>query len=104
MNPTDVTDAKWQIIENTLDPIKRKRKHSLRGKWNAIMYVIKTGIQWRMLPCNFAKWQLAYYCFRKWVNEPLFDVLLDKLRAKTSVKMGQQGKATPGIMDSQSLR
>jgi len=104
MYPTDVTDAQWQIIKNTLDPETRKRKHPLRSIWNAIMYVIKTGIQWRMLPSNFAKWQLVYYYFRKWVNEELFDALLDKLRARLRVRMGQQGKASLGIMDSQSVR
>lgn len=57
-----------QIIENILEPITRKGKHSLRSIWNAVMYVIKTDIQWRMLPCNFANWQLVYYYFRKWVN------------------------------------
>ncbi|MDR0746198.1 MAG: transposase [Mediterranea sp.] len=27
--------------------------------WNAIFYLVKTGCQWRMLPSDFTKWQLA---------------------------------------------
>ena len=104
MYRTDVTDAQWQIIENNLEPEKRKRKHTIRSIWNAIMYVVKTGCQWRMLPINFAKWQLVYYYYRKWVHAEVFDIILDKLRAKTRVNRGQQGKATLGIMDSQSVR
>ncbi|MFA5555513.1 MAG: transposase [Flavobacteriaceae bacterium] len=33
----------------------RKRKYSLRTIWNAIMYLVKTGCQWRMLPNDFPK-------------------------------------------------
>ena len=47
-----------------------------------------------MLPVNVAQWQLVYYDYRTWINEALFDILLDKLRAK----------ATLGIMDSQRVR
>jgi putative transposase len=68
------------------------------------MYVVKTGCQWRMLPKDFPKWQLVYYYYRKWVDEALFDRLLDKLRSKVRVKKGQKGRATLGIMDSQSVR
>ena len=70
---------------------KRKRKHSIRSVWNAIMYVVKTGCQWRMLPSNFAKWQLVYYYYRKWIQAETFDIILDKLRAKARVNRGQQG-------------
>lgn len=104
MYPTDVTDAQWQIIENNLEPEKRKRKHSIRVIWNALLYVVKTGCQWRMLPGNFAKWQLVYYYYRKWVNAEVFDLILDKLRSKVRVKQGQQSLPTLGIMDSQSVR
>ena len=47
---TDLTDKQWQVIENLLDAKDRKRKHSFRS----IFYLVKTGCQWRMLPCDFA--------------------------------------------------
>lgn len=46
MYQTDLTDAQWQIINNCVEYKARKRKHSLRSVWNAIMYVVKTGCQW----------------------------------------------------------
>ena len=57
-----------------------------------------------MLPKEFPKWQLVYYYYRKWVNEEIFDMILDKLRSKVRVSQGQQEHATLGIMDSQSVR
>ncbi|MFJ1426662.1 transposase, partial [Capnocytophaga canimorsus] len=47
--PTDITDNQWQFIKKTLNFNERKRKHDLRTIWNAIMYLVKTGCQWRML-------------------------------------------------------
>ena len=44
----NLTDKQWQITENILDPNHRKRKYSLRDIMNAIMYLVKTGCQWRM--------------------------------------------------------
>ena len=104
MYSTDLTDAQWNNIKGYLDNKGRKRKFSLRSVWNALMYVVKTGCQWRMLPRDFPKWQLVGYYYRKWIVAELFDIILDKLRSKIRVSKGQKARATLGIMDSQSVR
>lgn len=104
MYSTDLTDAQWQFIKKTLQYPNRKRKHCLRTIWNAVLYVVKTGCQWRFLPNDFLKWQLVYYYFRKWIELEGFDELLEKLRGKVRVKIGQNALPSLGIMDSQSVR
>lgn len=104
MYSTNVTDAQWNNIKSYLDARGRKRKFSLRSIWNALLYVVKTGCQWRMLPQDFPKWQLVYYYYRKWVDAELFDQLPDTLRSKVRISKGQRARATLGIMDSQSVR
>ena len=104
MYSTDLTDAQWNNIREYLDNKNRRRKFSLRSIWNALMYVVKTGCQWRMLPKDFPQWQLVYYYYRKWVDAEVFDRLLDRLRSKARVGKGQKARATLGIMDSQSVR
>lgn len=104
MYPTDLTDAQWDNIKNYLEKGFRKRKISLRSIWNGLMYVVKTGCQWRMLPKEFGKWQLVYYYYRKWIDLELFDRILDRLRAKVRVSRNQHSRATLGIMDSQTVR
>ena len=59
MYSTDLTDAQWNNIKSYLDKTGRKRKFSLHLILNALMYVVKTGWQWRMLPKDFPKWQLG---------------------------------------------
>ena len=53
------------------DPKERFGKYSLRSVFDGILYIMETGVQWRMLPSNFAPWQTVYYYFSKWKNEGL---------------------------------
>ena len=103
MYSSDLSDAEWQFIKKTLNYTNRKRKHILRTIWNAILFVTKSGCQWRLLPNDFPKCQIVYYYFRKWVNLEEFDLLLEKLRGKIRLKKGQTKELTVGVMDSQSV-
>ena len=47
---TNLTDKQWQVIEKIIHPQERQRKHPLREIMDAILYINKTGCQWRMLP------------------------------------------------------
>jgi transposase len=104
MYSTNLTDAQWNNIKKYLDSSNRKRKHGLRSVWDGLMYLLKTGCQWRMLPKEFPQWQVVYYYYRKWVDLEVFDLILDKLRAKSRVNRGQKAQPTLGILDSQSVR
>jgi len=101
--PTNVSNSQWQVIKEYLYN-ERKRKYDLKEILNAILYVVKTGCQWRMLPQDFPKWQLVYYYYRKWVAAEVFDLILDKLRSLVRITKGQKPRPTLGIMDSQSVR
>jgi transposase len=104
MYSTDLTNTQWQFIKSSLNFKERKRKHDLRTIWNALHYIVKTGCQWRLLPNTFPKWELVYYYYSKWASLEIYDLILEKLRLKVRVKMGQEGSASLGIMDSQSVR
>jgi putative transposase len=64
--PSDLIESQWQVMENIVDPNQRKRKYLLHEIMNALLYITKSGIQWRMLPKEYAPWESVYYYFRKW--------------------------------------
>ena len=101
---SDLSDSQWQFIKKALIFDDRKRRHCLRLIWNAIQYLVKTGCQWGMLPLDFPKWQLVYYYYKKWADHCQFDLLLEKIREKARVGLGQRAEAGLGILDSQSVR
>ena len=56
MYPTDLTDSQWQVIQDLLLD-QRKRKYQLRQVVNAIFYVVKGGIPWRLMPKDLPPWK-----------------------------------------------
>ena len=102
--PTNLTEKQWQILEKIVDPTNRKRKKSLREIMNALLYLIKTGCQWRMLPKDFPPYNTVYYYFRKWKNEGVFEDIMDTLREKVRLSMGREDTPSLGILDSRSVK
>lgn len=98
-----LTDSQWEVVKKIV-PDERRRKHSIRLIVNALLYVVKTGCQWRMLPPCFPKWQLVYYYFRKWKREDTILLLHDKLVECVRVKKGKRAEPSAAIMDSQSVK
>ncbi|MBD0278047.1 MAG: IS5 family transposase [Flavisolibacter sp.] len=101
--PTDLADSQWQVIEEFVNT-KRKRKHDLRCVVNAIVYVVKTGCHWRMLPHEYAKWQVVYYYFNQWKHNGIFETIQQELVKKVRIKQGKQQQPTAAIIDAQSVK
>lgn len=104
---TDVTDEQWKVIE----PFVRASHigpqeviHSRREVVNAILYLTRTGIQWRRMPHDLPKWTVVYHYFAKWKKDGTWKRLNDELRALVRQKEGREKEATAGILDSQSVK
>jgi Transposase and inactivated derivatives len=101
---TNLTEKQWQFIEKIIECQKRKRKHELRDIMNAIIYLVKTGCQWRMLPNDFAPWNTVYFYYRKWKNEGIIEELHEVLRDYLRKKVGKKRSPSVGIIDSRSIK
>jgi len=105
--PTDLTDTQWHIIASLLPTPQRKRRPravDTREIINAIIYVVKSGCDWRMLPHDLPKWQLVYHYFREWKNDGTWKGVHDALRGKVRKKAGKQEQPSAGVIDSQSVK
>lgn len=54
--PTDVSDEEWALISSYLELLPEascQRSYASRDVFNALRYVVRSGIQWRMLPHDF---------------------------------------------------
>ena len=101
---SDVTESQWQVIGNIIDPEKRKRKYCMQDVLNTMLYVVKGGIQRRMIPHDLVPWQSTYYYFRKWKNNGLIEEVHDFLVGQVRLKKGKKEMPTVGIVDSQSAK
>jgi putative transposase len=105
--PTDLTDSQWNLIREMIpkaSPGGRPRELEMRTVVNAIFYLVVSGIQWRMLPKEYPKWQSVYYYFRKWRKSGFWQRIHDTLRARVREKEGRHKHPTAGCIDSQSVK
>ena len=104
---TDLTDWQWKIIAPLIPRSKpggRKRTVDVREVLNAIFYLLRTGCAWRLLPCDFPKWQIVYSYFRRYKKDGTFKKINDILRKKVRLKAGRKKEPSAGAMDSQSVK
>lgn len=105
--PTDLADSQWIIIQELIPKAKpggRPRSLDMRQVVNAVLYVVVGGIQWRMLPREYPKWQSVYSYFRAWKRSGLWKRIHDTLRAKVRQRAGRHKHPTGGCLDSQSVK
>ncbi len=57
-----------------------QREYSLRDLFNAIRYVVRTGVQWRYLPHDFPPWTAVYQQARRWLQVGVFEAIAHDLR------------------------
>ena len=108
--PTNVTEAQWQLLIPLL-PKRKWRKGSrgrppvnLRNVFDGILYLTKTGCQWRMLPHTFGCWQTVYGYFNKWQKQEVFERVQQALSRKERKRQGRKATASAGCVDSQSVK
>jgi putative transposase len=105
--PTDLTDEQWKLIEPFLPEAKPggcPRKTNLREVVNALLYLVRSGCQWRMIPHEFPPWKTCYNYFRAWIDEAIWDEILVTLRMEVRAQAGRDEAPSTAAIDSQSVK
>ena len=104
---SDLTDEQWDLLEDLIPPAKpggRPRVVSMREVLNGILYVLRSGCAWRLLPHDFPKWNIVYYYFWRFRREGLWQDIHDLLRDELRVRAGRDVSPSAAIIDSQSVK
>lgn len=104
---TDLTDEQWALIRPMLPLAKsggRPRTTDMRRVVDAVLYVVKTGCQWRNLPKDFPAWETVYWYFRKWRREGVIRRIHQSLVRKVRRSEGRSSYPTIAMIDSQSVK
>jgi transposase len=103
--PSDLTDAQWALIEPHL-PVYfggRPRTTDLRAVVDAILYILRTGCQWRYLPKDFPPKSTVWRYFDEWRHNGTLDQIHDALRKKVRAAEKPYSPRTTASVDSQSV-
>jgi transposase len=104
---TDVSDAEWAILEPLIPvplPNGRPTKWSRREIVNAILYVLKTGCAWHLLPHDFPPCSTVFWYFRRWRKEGVWEQINAALREQARLKANRQAQPSAAIIDSQTVK
>ena len=80
--PSDVTDEEWLFVSPDLTLMREdapQREHALREVFNGLRYVVRTGMQWRMMPNDLSPWHTVYQQTQRWLKAGVFEHLVRDL-------------------------
>lgn len=99
--PSDVTDDEWGLVEPHLPA---QRRVDRREVLNAILYVLTTGCQWRMLPKDFPPKSTVHDYFVDWMCTGVLDRIYHALYVEAREQAGREASPTCAIIDAQSVK
>ena len=104
---SDLTPSEWDLISYCFPKAAtfgRPRQYSYLEIFNGILYVNKTGCQWRNVPKDLPPWASVYHYYRTWKRSGLLPQIHDHLRELVRLESGKKPKPTAAILDSQTIK
>jgi putative transposase len=105
--PSDLTDAEWAWIQDAIPPETgggRHRDTDMRSVVNGILYLLRSGCSWRMLPKDFPPYTTVYGYFSRWRKDGTIVRIHEALRRQVRVESGRDPEPSAGVIDSQSVK
>ena len=105
--PSDLTDAQWALLAPLIPPAEpggREREVDMHEIFNGIIYVLRSGCSWRMLPHDLPPWGTVHYYYRRFRRDGTLLKVHDHLRTKVRMGVGRHPHPSAAILDSQSVK
>ncbi len=105
--PSDLTNAQWEELAPLLPPDTTRghpRTTDLREVVNGILYVLRGGVPWRLMPHDLPPWGTVWWYFRKWRDDGTWERVESALRARVREAAGREATPSAAIIDSQSVQ
>ena len=81
-----------------------QRDHSLREVFNALRYIVRTGMQWRMMPNDLPPWYTVHQQMQRWLKAGVFEDIVHDLRILLREIEGRAPQPRAAILDSCTLQ
>lgn len=105
--PSDLTDAQWEFIEPHLPPIGEStfcETVPRRELVNGVRYVLRSGVQWRMLPHDLPNWRTVYFHHNLWAKNGVWERVNAALVSEEREQKGRKAQPSAAVCDSQSVK
>ena len=111
--PSNISREQFEKVRPKLESLRKRtrpRVVDLYEVFCGILYILKSGCSWRMLPVDFPKWRTVHEYFRIW-SQPLegntespLESILKELVLKERLKFGRDEEPSFIIIEAQSVQ
>src|SRR6185437_6355151 len=105
--PSDVSDDEWSLVVPYLTLMVEdapQRRYPPRVLFNALRYVVRYSIAWRVMPNDLPPWSAVYQQTQRWLAANCFETLAQDLRALLRLASGRSADPTAAVIDSRTLQ
>ena len=104
---SDVSDDEWAFVAPYLTLMREdapQRDHSLREVFNGLRYIVRTGMQWRLMANDLPPWHTVYQQTQRWLKAGVFEDMVRDLRMLMREIEGRSPQPRAAILDSRTLQ
>ena len=109
MKRYEISNKEWERIKDILPPERTGKKgrpeKNNRSMLNGMLWIARTGAQWREIPECYGPWQSVYASFRKWQEIGIWEKIFHMLSSdadmenlsidSTMIKVHQSANSSP---------
>lgn len=101
--PSDLTEEQWERISGFF-PVGNKSTVHKRSLVEAVLYIVKTGCQWRLLPHDYPKWSTVKSFYYRAIAKGIWEKVMQSLVKETRMNAGRSENPSYALIDSQSVK
>jgi len=104
---SDVSDDEWAFVAPYLTLMREdapQRDHSLREVFNGLRYIVRAGMQWRLMPNDLPPWYTVFQQTQRWLKAGVFEDLVRDLRMLIREINDRMPQSRAAILDSRTLQ
>ena len=108
--PTELSNQQWKHLKSLLPTPKKqvdgpgRTPLDLREVINGILYWMRSGCSWGLLPNDYPNYKSVYHYYNTWSQEGIWQQIHVKLVSKVRKKAKRKKRPTASSLDSQSIR
>jgi transposase len=104
---SDVSDDEWAFVAPYLTLMTEaapQRRHDLREVFNGLRFIVRSGLQWRLMPHDLPPWDIVYQQTRRWMAAGSFEAIIHDVRTLLRLAAGRSPEPSAAIFDSRTLQ
>ncbi len=103
----ELEDTEWALVEDLFDPSGREgapARYSRRQMVDAILFLARTGCQWRYLPSCYPPWEAVWQQWRRWRSNGVWATAMTRIAGLIRTRHGRTAKPTMVMIDAQTVK